>query len=194
MSESDVPREGEPWQKPARLTKRRAWLILSFVVVVVLAVVVYLKLTEKHAHLTAVDRATGAQRWRDKLPAPAAATLIRQQDAELGIGACGRGAEGSWIVVDPSTGKVLPDRDWRPADGNPPLVSVWIDPSTVGDPTAVPEFSYDSVSGSLVSVKGWSIKVHVSGYPRHIPILVVGDSVYFIENAKGCGPGGGGGG
>jgi hypothetical protein len=29
---------------------------------------------------------------------------------------------------------------------------------------------------------------------RHIPTLVVGDSVYFIENACGCAPGSGGGG
>jgi hypothetical protein len=190
MSES----EEETGRMPARLTNRRVWLILSFVVVVVLGVVVYERLTEKHAHLTAVDRATGVQRWRDELPAPAAAAMILQQDDVLGISACSRGVEGSWLAVDPSTGKVLEDRGWRATDGEPPLVSVWIDPATVADLTAVPEFSYDPVSGSLVSAKGWTVKVHVSGYPRHIPILVLGDSVYFIENAKGCGPGGGGGG
>jgi hypothetical protein len=191
MSESDLSRVEETWQKPARLTKRRFLLIGS--IVVVLAVVVYERLTEKHAHLTAVDRFPGAQLWRDTLSVPGAAVIWRHDDA-LGIGACGGADGGVTLIVEPSTGKVLHDRDWRPADGDPALVSVWIDPSTVAGAIALPEFSYDPASGSLVSAKGWSIKVHVSGYPRHIPILVVGESVYFVENAKGCGPGSGGGG
>ena len=193
MSESDLHGAEGTWQEPARWSKRRLLRILTFVAVVALAVVAYEKLTEKNAHLTAVDRASGAQRWKDTLPVAGAAVIWQQNDL-LGIGACGGADGGETLVVDPSTGKMLQDRDWRSADGDPALVSVWIDTATIADPFPLPEFSYDRGTGSLVSAKGWAIRVHVSGYPRHIPILVIGDSVYFIENAIGCGPGTGGGG
>ena len=192
MAASDIPWEDTTWQKPARITKRRVGLVLLFLALVAVFVAVYLKVTEKHARLTAVDRSTGAERWRDTLPEPGAAAIVQQGNA-LGISACADGEGGGWLVVDPSTGTVH-ERDWRPADGDPALVSVWIDPPTIQFPTAVPEFSYDRATGSLVSAKGWTVKVHVSGFPRQIPILVVGDTVYFIENATGCAPGREGGG
>jgi outer membrane protein assembly factor BamB len=85
------------------------------------AVAVRINGSSRHAHLSALDRATGARRWRVTLPAAGAMVIVAQGETSLGVSACS--SDAGWYDVDRATG-TLHTRRWTPADGNPRLVSV----------------------------------------------------------------------
>ena len=141
------------------------------------------------SQLTAVDRDSGTQLWTKNLERSGVQNIWHEQD-QLVVIAC---FDGNIVLrIDPASGRIL---ESRPAGGFTPSDESYIEgegvqtrpgPGSYGPPTAE-ELSYDRATHFLVSAKGWSIKVDVSG-PPWMPVLIGPDVVYFIEDAGNCDP------
>ena len=145
-------------------------------------------LAPEDSHLTAVDRETGTQLWTKSLERSGAQWVWQEKD-QLVVFACFNGHVA--LRIDPASGRIAESRphegfgsgDERNFEGAGVQTRA-PGPGPFGLPTAE-ELSYDRTTRSLVSTKGWSVKVDASG-PDWMPVLIRPDVVYFIENAGEC--------
>jgi hypothetical protein len=161
---------------------------IALVVVVGGAVLLSGVLLPEDSRLTAVDRETGTQLWRSSLQ-HSGAQWIWQESDQLVVFACHN--EHIALRIDPKNGRIVGSQPHEAfgSGGDTAFEGAGVQtrvpgPGPFGLPTAE-ELTYDSAQHLLVSAKGWSIEVDVSG-PDWMPVLISPDVVYFIENAGDC--------
>ena len=167
---------------------RRPVVLVAVLVSIIGAIVLFRALQPEDSQLTAVDRETGTPLWTRSLQRSGAQWIWQEKD-QLVVFACRNGHIA--LLIDPANGRIVAT---RPNEGfGTPDESAFEGagvqtrapgPGPFGLPIAE-ELSYDAATHLLVSARGWSIKVDVSG-PDWMPVLIRPDVVYFIENAGEC--------